>query len=1150
MFLTVYVINVFNSNVPILKTCFLNVILTFQSKNVIFLPIINKLNKKAKMKRIIFILIIFLSVVGHSQVTSSAMSGTVKSSTGETLPGASVQVVHKPTGTKYFSTTGSNGGYAVQGIRPGGPYTVKVTYVGYKTTEITEINAPLGNNITVNIVVDEESNALKEVIVVSTKSKGTFNKGRTGASQQFSNREITAVPVTGARSINAITKYNANAGSNGTFGGQDSRLNNFTIDGSVFNNGFGLGNDSQAGGRTGSTAISLDAIEQLQVSIAPYDVRQSGFLGSGINAVTKSGTNEIEGSVYNSFRSNKKDFIGTKAGDKVVVPGKFDEKIWGARIGAPIIKDKLFFFGNFETIENTSPATTWTSTGSPQPSAQVSLPTFAEMQTLSTFLKDKFNYTTGPWENYNATKISKKFLTRIDWNINDNHKFTARYVFHNSNSDELTSNSNSLGFGNRRTSALAMSFQNSGYVIQDNTRSVVVELNSKLNNSWYNNFIAGYDKQIEDRSLQGGGLFPTIDIKNGSNTFISAGLDPFTQGNKLSYSTLHFTDNLTKTIGNHSLLVGANFEYFKSSNLFFSGSNGVYTFNSLSDFYASANQSANTGGAPSTTALPARLQFRYSALPGAVEPLQILKSNKFDLYTQDEIKASDRLRVTLGLRASAVWFADTALENTKVTAMTFANGEKFNTGEMPSTQYLFEPRVGFNLDVNGDATTQLRGGSGVFTGRAPSVFLSNAIGNNGVLTGFVDVSGAAVGAGGYGFTPNPNDYFIPATPTLPSTFELAFTAKKFKFPQVWKTNIAVDQKLPFGFIGTVEGIFQHNINAIHYYNANFETPVGNFSGPDTRPRFARTDAGVRVNDNVSSAVVLTNTDKGYFYSTTFKLEYPYKKGLWGSIAYTHSSANDLLSAGSIASGSWTGARSINGNNDLPLSLSSNNTPHRIVGILGYKIEYGNNIGAATSINLGYIGEQAGPYSYAYGGDMNGDQVNGNDLMYVPNNANEIRFQSLSVTNSVNGVNVVTVYTEAQQQQAYEAFIKQDSYLSSKRGQYTARNGGVLPMLHRLDLSATQDFYIKIAGKKNNFQFRADILNFTNFLNKDWGVTQRVTNNSLLSYRTTTANVPFFQLATQTDAAGTKTLIKDTFQKNASTFDVWQAQFTLRYIFGK
>ena len=465
---------------------------------------------------------------------------------------------------------------------------------------------------------------------------------------------------------------------------------------------------------------------------------------------------------------------------------------------------------------------------------------------------------------------------------------------------------------------------------------------------------------------------------------------------------------------------------------------------------------------------------------------------------------------------------------------------------MPDTQYLLEPRVGFNLDVTGDSNTLLRGGSGVFTGRAPSVYLSNAIGNNGILTGFVDVSGANVTAGGYGFTPNPNDYFIPSTPTLPSTVELAFTDKKFKFPQVWKTNIAVDQKLPFGFVGTIEGIFQRNINAINYYNANLEAPVGTFSGSDNRPRYARTDAGNRINDNVSSAVVLTNTDKGTFYSTTFKLEYPYKKGLWGSVAYTHSTANDLLSPGSVASGSWTGARSINGNNDLSLALSNNNTPHRIVGILGYKIEYGKNVGASTSINLGYIGEQAGPFSYTYGSDMNGDLINGNDLVYVPKNANEIRFQPLTVTNG----SVSTVYTEAQQQVAYDAYINQDKYLSTRRGQYAARNGGVLPMLHRLDLSATQDFYITIAGKKNNFQFRADILNFTNFINKDWGVTQRVTNTNVLNYRTTTANVPFFQLATQVEADGSRVLIKDTFQKNASTFDVWQAQFTLRYIFGK
>ena len=1088
------------------------------------------------------------------------MSGIVKSNTGEVLPGASVMVVHKPTGSKYFSTTAYDGGYSVQGLRPGGPYTVTVTYVGYKTTEITEINAPLGSNLSINVVVQEASNALKEVVIVSTKSNGAFNKGKTGASQQFSNRELTAIPVTGARSINSITKYNANAGGGGSFGGQDSRLNNFTIDGSVFNNGFGLGSDAQAGGRTGSTAISLDAIEQLQVSVAPFDVRQSGFTGTGINGVTRSGTNEIEGSVYTSTRSNKKEFVGTKAGQIRIVPAKFEENIWGARVGAPIIKDKLFFFGNFETINNISPATTWTSTGSPQPSGQVSAPTFQQMQDLSTFLQEKFNYTTGPWENYDAERISKKFLAKIDWNINDNNKFSIRYVHHDSSSDELTSNSNSLGFGNRRTNVNSMSYRNSGYTILDNTRSIVVQFDSKLSNSWSNNFIGGYDKQIEDRGLIGGGLFPTIDIKNGTApsaggtvgnlNFISAGLDPFTQGNLLNYSTLHFTDNVTKTIGKHTLLFGANYEHFKSSNLFFSGSNGVFIFNSLDEFYSAANESIALNGAPSVNNLPVRTQFRYSALPGGADPLQILKSDKIDLYFQDDYKVSDQLKVTIGIRGTRVSFQDTALENPIVNGLTFADGAKFNTGDMPNTQYLFEPRVGFNLDVTGDAKTIVRGGSGLFSGRPPLVFLSNSIGNNGVLTGLVDATNENVGPAGLGFTVNPSQYFTPTTPTLPTTIDLAFTDKNYKFPQVWKTTVAVDQKLPFGFTGTIEGIFSKNINETAYSNVNFENPVGTLNGPDSRPLFAGNDNGVRINNNVINGILLSNTDKGYFYSTTVKLEYPYKKGLWGSFAYTHSQANDLLSPGSTASGSWNGVRSINGNNDQRLGLSNNNTPHRMVGILGYKIQYGGKFGAATSINLGYIGEQSSSFSYVYGGDLNGDRINGNDLLYVPNKASDLRF--VPIVQILGGSSIV-LYTEAQQIEAFDKFIDQDPYLSKKRGQYVDRNENLLPMLHRVDLSVTQDFFLKIGGKKNSFQFRADILNFTNLLDRTWGVSQRATNTNILvvSQAPSSTNnfIPGYQMAFQTDNQGRRFLAKDTFQKNASVSDVWQAQFTLRYTFG-
>ncbi len=1110
------------------------------------------------MKKVILLFIFFLTLAGYAQVTTSAISGTVKSSAGKALVGATVEVKHLPSGSKYYDTTDDGGRFGIPAVRPGGPYTVKVSYVGFKTSEITEINASLGSNINLKIDMDVEANALQEVVVKIASKSNTFNKGKTGASQQFSNREVNAIPITGSRSISSITKYNANAGSGGTFGGQDSRLNNFTIDGSVFNNGFGLGSDAQAGGRTGSTAISLDAIEQLQVNIAPFDVRQTGFTGSGINAVTKSGTNDIETSVYGSTRSNKKGFIGTTAGEVRLIPANFEEKIYGLRFGAPIIKDKLFIFGSAEMVDQTSPGTTWTSTGSPNASGQISLPTYSTMETLSNFMQSKFNYTTGPWENFDSKSTSKKFLLKLDWNINDNNKFSIRYVFHNSESDVLTSNSNSLGFGNRRTSPLAMSFQNSGYTLQDNTRSIVAQLDTKISSTLSNNLIVGYDYQNEDRGLIGGGLFPTIDILNGvaqdppaapfstgNATFIGLGLDPFTQGNKLDYSTFHITDNLIKRLGKHTLIAGVNYERFISNNLFFSGSNGVYVFNSLPEFYAAANESIALGGAPSVNNRPIRFQYRYSALPGAAEPLQVMKSNKVDVYFQDDIKIYDNFKMSIGLRATRVSFDNTAIENPVITAQTFANGERFNTGEMPKAQYLFEPRVGFNLDINSDGNTVVRGGTGVFTGKPPYVFLSNAIGNNGVLTGFIDASA------GFGFTANPAQYYTPAVPTLPSTFDLAFTAKDYKFPQTWKTTIAVEQKLPFGFIGTVEGIFSKNINEVFYYNANFADAVGTINGTvsgDKRPLFAGNDNGVRINNNVSNGIVLSNSNQGYFYSTTIKLEYPAKKGFLGSIAYTRSDAYDLMSAGSIAAGSWTGARSVNGNNSLDRSLSNNNTPNRFVGLVGYRLEYGSKAGAATSINFGYIGEQANPFSYTYAGDLNGDRVNGNDLLFVPNKATDLRFAPIT------GSGGAVIYTEAQQQAAFDAFIDQDEYLSNRRGQYVERNSNITPMLHKIDMSVTQDFFVKISGKKHAFQFRADVLNFGNLLNRAWGISQRPTATQILavSQAPSTANnfVPFYNLSLQTDNTGTRFLAKNSFQKNASTFDVWQAQFTLRYTFGK
>lgn len=1097
-----------------------------------------------KMKKIYLVLLslLMVAVTGYAQVTSSSLSGTVKNDKNELLVGVTIQAEHIPTGTKYFTATNSLGVYVLPAVRVGGPYTIHATFIGMSNKDITDITTSLGVTTNVNFVMEEETSKIAEVVVMANRNN-VFSKERTGAAQQFSRKDIQNIPIIGARTIDGITKYNSNGNGN-SFGAQDSRLNNFTIDGSVFNNGFGLGSSAQAGGRTGSSAISLDAIEQLQVNIAPYDIRQSGFTGAGINAVTRSGSNKIEGSVYQTQRDNSSTFVGNKAYGVPVTASKFDEKVQGIRLGLPIIKNKLFFFGNLETLKKTEPGTTWTSTGSPLGGSQVSRPKYTDMQALSTFMKEKFNYETGPWEGYSNANKSTKFLVRIDWNINDNHKLTARYVHHNSDAEINISNSSSAGNGNRTQSALAMSFQNSGYIIMDNTRSAVLELNSKFSNTLHNNLIVGFDKQIEDRKYRSA-MFPTIDIKEGTSTLTSVGFDPFTPGNKLNYYTLHVTDNLTKYLDKHTITGGFNFEAYKSNNLFYPASNGVYIFNSLSDFYAAANESLANGGKPSTTVavLPARFQLRYSALPGAVEPMQVLKTTRLDLYVQDQYTVNDKLKVSVGLRNAIVSFAQTSIENPAITAMTFANGERFNTATMPTTQVLWEPRFSFNYDVFGNSKTQIRGGSGVFTGRPPYVFISNQVGNNGVLTGYIDSDNK--GTTKYGFTAEPNKYYIPSTPTLPSTFDIALTATDYKFPQVWKTNIAVDQKLPLGFVGTVEYIYNSNLNAVHYYNANLDAKVGNFSGVDTRAMYARTDAGVRVNDNVSNAIVLTNKNGSYFNSVTLKLEYPFQKGLYGSIAWTHSNAKDYMSAGSIASGSWTGARSINGNNEINLSTSDFVSPNRLVGLLGYKIEYGKKYGGATSFSIGYVGNQGSPFSYTISGDMNGDRISGNELMFIPKNGSDIKFAALTVGSGATAV----VYTEAQQQAALESYISQDKYLSAHRGQYAERNAAVLPMLHRFDLSVVQDINIVVKGAKNTLQIRADILNFGNMLNNKWGVSQRVTNSSVLAYSTTTNNEPVYKIATQTLPDASVVLIKDTYSRNSSVFDVWTAQLGIRYIFG-
>lgn len=1064
------------------------------------------------------------SSLGAQGVTTAAIAGTVTGEGGIGVVGAIISATHQPSGTSYATTVRADGRFSIAGMRVGGPYLITARAIGFEPRVLDGVMLELG--VTSDMAFTMSPTLVRLDAVAITAEGGQMSSSRTGASTTVGSDALAAFPTIG-RTITDFTRLTPQATGFGSFAGMDNRLNNISVDGSYFNNSFGL--SGQPGGRTGVSPIPLDAVDQLQIAIAPYDVRQGNFIGAGVNAVTKSGTNEFSGSYYTVSRDQGK--VGRLAAGTPFDPGKFTFNQWGARLSGPIITNKLFFFVNYEDDELTQPGTTFlANTGGQTVAGNTTRVLASDMQGVTTFLKSNFDYETGTYEGYNNATPSTRLISKVDWNANSKNKFSLRYIQLDSKSDNLVSNSSSLGFGSRRTNTNSMSFENSGYAILENIKSTVGEWNSQLSSRISNNMIAGYTTNDESREPKGA-FFPMVDILQDGVTYMNFGFEPFTPRNQLRYNTWQFQNNVTYSTSKHDFTFGVSVQKYHSDNVFFPGSQSVYVYNSLADFYTDANDFLAN---PNRTASPVtlnRFQVRYNNIPGQVEPAQPLDVVYSGIYGQDEWRVTRGLKVTAGLRLDVARFKDSGANNPAAAAFVFrdeaGNPVSYSTSKLPDANILVSPRLGFNWDVTGDRKTQVRGGTGIFTGSPAYVWISNQLGQNGILTGFEQVNNTKTRP----FNPNP-DHYKPATVTgaPAASYELNFTDPNYRFPQVWRSNVGVDHTLPHGIIGTVEYMYTSDVNGAYYINANLPASQATYSGVDQRPRWTSN----RIVSNITSAYVLKNQSVGWSSNISASLEKAFATGLYLKTAYNYGITRNTIDPGSIAGGTWTNNAMPADPNNPGVGYSANSPGHRFIVAASYK----KDLFGFGETALSFFGENVtqGNTSYLFSGDANGDAASFNDLIYIPKNKGEMNFEQFTSSGAT--------FTVAQQQDAWDAFIRQDPYLSKHRGEYAQRGGAFLPRFFRADISITQDLSRAFRGKTNKVSARLDILNFTNMINSNWGVSDRfVTNTPLIPRGADASGALKYRLRN----IGPN-LISKTFEKSIGLNDVYRMQISLRYNF--
>ncbi|WP_235904180.1 TonB-dependent receptor [Arcticibacter tournemirensis] len=1066
-------------------------------------------------------------------MTTSSITGSVRDSKGEPLIGATVKATHQPTGTVYGASTNSEGHFSIPNMRSGGPYRVEVSYIGYQSRRIDNVLLKLGEPYVLNVNVSQAGTELTEVSVTATDPRSVLNADRSGSTTNISTREIQTLPTI-SRSINDLTRLTPQANGN-AIGGGNYRQNNITVDGSSFNNSFGIGSNlpGVSSGRYSSQPISLDAIEEISVNVTPYDVQNSGFVGSSINAVTRSGTNEFSGSVYTYFRSEKGQ--GSRVGSYKITQENLQYNQYGFRFGGPIIKDKLFFFLNAETDKNITPGQLKKASTADNPFGgpdnNVARPTAERLNAIRTYMLDNYGYDVGPYDGYDFESNSDKFLARVDWNINRNHRLNVRYSQLESKTPSFPSTSSSGTIsgnpsGTTRLDNNALAFKSANYYQEANYYSVAAELNSTFGGKFSNTLRASYTHQNDPRSSDGG-VFPFVDIMEDGKFYTSFGTELFTFGNLRDVETYSFRDNLTWTSGKHNWTVGAQADFSKTKNGFMRFGSSYYRFASWNDFVNGAN--------------PTDFAVTYSLTPGYKQAYPTFKFANYSLYAQDQIALTERLKITPGLRIELPTYPGSLAEHPLVTPLTFENGEKINTGKLPGSTLMFSPRIGFNWDIKGDRTLQLRGGSGIFTGSVPFVWVVAQAGDSGMLqfTSAYPTTGANATPVPGPFNPDPAAY-LPSTPPLAGTSipsSIAAIDDDFKMPQTWKSSLALDARLPWGIVGTLEGIYNRDLIAAMWRNVNLSAPTAtNIADyPDNRLVYPT----AKLNGSFN-AFQLENVYKGYYFSITAKLEKQITRGLAASVAYVGSEAKNLFDgSGDQAGSAWNLTPTINGANNPDLSYASYVVPHRVIASVSYRKEYLKNLG--TTISLFYEGSNDGRFSYVTT-NLTRDGSN-NSLMYIPKDESEIDFAATTI----NGVS----YTPEQQKAMFFRYIEQDKYLSSHKGEYAERNGALYPWRNQVDMKFLQDVFVNVGGKRNTLQFSWDVFNLGNLLNKNWGAKRTLNPNSGSLVSVSNINSitpggttkPLYRLATDRNLP-----VSTTFRDNQTINSTYYMQFGFRYIF--